>query len=100
MSQPALMRSLSDRETRLLSALAAAGRSVFTIDEARRTPGANDADVAKLLYRLTAKRWVQRLEQLGDVSTIGIRGPASLVDGENTPPGGRQRTQQAGLTVA
>ena len=63
MSQSTLIRSLSDREARLLSALAAAGRHVFTIEEARQTADVNGADVARLLYRLTAKRWVQRLER-------------------------------------
>jgi len=62
-SQPILARSLSDREARLLSALAAAGRTVFTIEEARQTSCANAAEVAGLLYRLAAKRWVQRLER-------------------------------------
>ncbi len=63
MSQPTLIRSLSDREARLLSALAAAGQHIFTIEEARQTADVNGADVARLLYRLTAKRWVQRLER-------------------------------------
>jgi len=63
LSQPTLVRSLSDREARLLSALAAAGQNIFTIEEARQTSGANGADVARLLYRLAAKRWVQRLER-------------------------------------
>jgi predicted transcriptional regulator of viral defense system len=58
-----LLRSLSDREARLLSALAAAGRNVFTTDEARQTIGDNGAEVARLLHRLTTKRWVQRLER-------------------------------------
>jgi predicted transcriptional regulator of viral defense system len=62
-SQPTLIRSLGDREARLLSALAAAGRHVFTIEEARQTADVNGADVARLLHRLTAKRWVQRLER-------------------------------------
>jgi len=62
-SQPTLIRSLGDREARLLSALAAAGRHVFTIEEARQTAGDNGADVARLLHRLAAKRWVQRLER-------------------------------------
>lgn len=63
MSQPILIRSLSDREARLLSALAAAGQNIFTIEEARQTSDADGADVARLLYRLAAKRWVQRLER-------------------------------------
>ncbi len=62
-SQTTLIRSLSDREARLLSALAAAGRHVFTIDEARQIAALNGADITRLLYRLTAKRWVQRLER-------------------------------------
>jgi len=63
MSQSTLARSLSEREARLLSALAAAGRNTFTIEEARQTSGINGSDVARLLYRLSAKRWVQRLER-------------------------------------
>jgi predicted transcriptional regulator of viral defense system len=62
-SQSTLMRSLSNREARLLSALAAAGQHVFTIDEARQITDVNGADVARLLYRLAAKHWVQRLER-------------------------------------
>jgi len=62
-SQPILARSLSDREARLLSALAAAGQNIFTIEEARQTSGDDGAEVARLLYRLAAKRWVQRLER-------------------------------------
>ena len=63
MAQPTVIRSLSDREARLLSALAAAGQQIFTIEEARQTAGDNGADVARLLHRLTAKRWLQRLER-------------------------------------
>jgi predicted transcriptional regulator of viral defense system len=47
----------------LLSALAAAGRRVFTTEEARQTAGVKGADVTRLLHRLAAKRWVQRLER-------------------------------------
>lgn len=63
MSQSAPIRSLSDREARLLSELAAAGRTVFTIEEARQVADTNGADVTRLLHRLAAKRWVQRLER-------------------------------------
>lgn len=63
MSQPVLVRSLSDREARLLTALAAAGRTIFTIEEARQAYDGNGADVARLLHRLSAKRWVERLER-------------------------------------
>jgi predicted transcriptional regulator of viral defense system len=62
-SQPTQVRSLSDREARLLSALAAAEQNIFTVEEARQTSGANGVEVARLLYRLAAKRWVQRLER-------------------------------------
>ncbi len=40
-----------------------AGRNTFTIEEARGTSSINGAVVTKLLYRLTAKRWLQRLER-------------------------------------
>lgn len=63
MSQPTLVRSLSEREARLLSELAAAGRKIFTVEEARQMFDFNGADVVRLLYRLSAKRWVQRLER-------------------------------------
>ena len=63
MSQFPLVRSLSQREARLLSELAAAGRNIFTIDEARQALGDDGADIARLLYRLSAKRWVQRLQR-------------------------------------
>lgn len=58
-----LTRSLSEREAYLLSELAAAGSFVFTIEEARRVSTVDEKDVARLLYRLTAKRWLQRLER-------------------------------------
>lgn len=63
MSQSTLVRSLSAHESRLLSALAAAGMSTFTIDQARQASGIDGPDIARLLYRLSAKRWVQRLER-------------------------------------
>jgi predicted transcriptional regulator of viral defense system len=62
-SKPATVRSLSDREARLLSALAAAGWTIFTIEEARQAYDGNGADVARVLHRLSAKRWVERLER-------------------------------------
>lgn len=61
--QPIPIRSLSDREARLLSALAAAGRHIFTVEEAHQIAGVHGVDVARLLYRLAAKHWVQRLER-------------------------------------
>lgn len=63
MSEPVVIRSLSDREARLLSALAAAGRTVFSIEEAREAQGVNGNEVARLLHRLSAKRWLERLER-------------------------------------
>lgn len=63
MPEPVLIRSLGDREARLLSALAAAGQTIFTIAEARQADGGNGVDVARVLHRLSAKRWVERLER-------------------------------------
>jgi predicted transcriptional regulator of viral defense system len=56
-------RSLSEREAFFLSELAAAGRPAFTIDEARHVSTVDEGDVPRLLHRLTAKRWLQRLER-------------------------------------
>ncbi len=56
-------RSLSEREAYLLSELAAAGSPVFTIAEARHVSTVEEGDMARLLHRLTAKRWLQRLER-------------------------------------
>lgn len=63
MSQFTVVRSLSEREARLLSALAAADLNTFTIEQARQIPGIDGAHVTRLLYRLSAKRWLQRLER-------------------------------------
>lgn len=57
------MRSLSAQESRLLGELAAAGRTLFPIEDARLTVQAEAADMARLLHRLVAKRWLQRLER-------------------------------------
>ena len=57
------MRSLSKQESRLLGELAAAGRTLFTTEDARLISQAEDADMARLLHRLVAKRWLQRLER-------------------------------------
>lgn len=56
-------RTLSERESYLLSTLSAAGRTVFTVDDARAVLGAPDASVRKLLHRLHRKRWIRRLER-------------------------------------
>jgi len=63
MSHPNLARTLSEREAHLLSELAAAGRYVFTIEDARQALGNNGADTARVLSRLATKRWLQRLER-------------------------------------
>ncbi|GAB4537272.1 MAG: type IV toxin-antitoxin system AbiEi family antitoxin domain-containing protein [Anaerolineae bacterium] len=47
----------------MLSELAAQGRNIFTVEDARAAPGSEGTDVVKLLYRLAAKRWVRRLER-------------------------------------
>jgi predicted transcriptional regulator of viral defense system len=63
MSKPKPVRSLSARESSLLSALAAADFNTFTIDQARQAAGIDGPEVTRLLYRLSVKRWVQRLER-------------------------------------
>lgn len=63
MSQSTLVRSLSEREAFLLSELAAAGMSTFTVEQAGQTSGLSGADVTRLLHRLSAKRWLRRLER-------------------------------------
>jgi predicted transcriptional regulator of viral defense system len=63
MSKPTAVRSLSALETRLLSALAASDLNTFTIEQARQVSGIEGPDVARLLHRLSVKRWVQRLER-------------------------------------
>ncbi|MFW6115587.1 MAG: type IV toxin-antitoxin system AbiEi family antitoxin domain-containing protein [Chloroflexota bacterium] len=56
-------RTLGPTETRLLNRLAADGRVVFSTAEARAALDGEDRDVNKLLYRLTRKRWLLRLEK-------------------------------------
>lgn len=63
MLQTTPLRSLSEQESRLFSTLAAAGQTLFTIEDARQAMRAENADVARLLHRLAAKRWLQRLER-------------------------------------
>jgi predicted transcriptional regulator of viral defense system len=63
MSQSIPFRSLSERESRLLSELAATGRSLFTVEDARRAFRGDGNDIARVLYRLSAKRWLERLER-------------------------------------
>lgn len=47
----------------MLNRLAAAGEVVFSTDEARAALGDGEQNVNKLLYRLTRKRWLLRLEK-------------------------------------
>lgn len=47
----------------LLSALAASGQRVFTIDDARAVLNRDGVGVRKLLHRLVAKRWLERVER-------------------------------------
>ena len=63
MSPSALPRSLSRQEARLLTALSAAGRSIFTIEDARAALGEDGSKTKKLLHRLCAKRWIERIER-------------------------------------
>jgi predicted transcriptional regulator of viral defense system len=56
-------RTLGPTETRLLNRLAADGQVVFTTDQARAALGDADQNINKLLYRLTRKRWLLRLEK-------------------------------------
>jgi predicted transcriptional regulator of viral defense system len=56
-------RTLGPTETRLLNRLAANGQIVFSTDQARAALGDTEQNVNKLLYRLTRKRWLLRLEK-------------------------------------
>lgn len=56
-------RTLGPTETRLLNRLAADGKVVFSTDQARAALGDTEKNVNKLLYRLTRKRWLLRLEK-------------------------------------
>jgi predicted transcriptional regulator of viral defense system len=63
MSDQSLSRTLSERESLLLSTLSADGHTVFTIEDAHAVLEDSDADVRKLLHRLNRKRWIKRLER-------------------------------------
>jgi len=54
---------LGEQGARLLSSLSAAGRTVFTIKDARAVLDTSDSRVRKLLHRLHRKRWIKRLER-------------------------------------
>ena len=61
MSDNAPSRTLSERESHLLSSLSAAGYTVFTIKDARAALDIDDAGLRKLLHRLSRKGWLKRL---------------------------------------
>jgi len=63
MSQGQPKRTLSKRESFLLSGLAASGRTLFTIEDARARLDTTKANTRKLLYRLHRKQWIRRLER-------------------------------------
>jgi predicted transcriptional regulator of viral defense system len=56
-------RTLGPTETRLLNRLAADGQIIFSSEQARAALGNDEYDVNKLLYHLTRKRWLLRLEK-------------------------------------
>ena len=56
-------RTLGSTETRLLNRLAADGHVVFSTAQAREALGNGGQDINKLLYHLTRKRWLLRLEK-------------------------------------
>jgi len=56
-------RTLGPTETRLLNRLAADGHVVFSTAQARAALGNGGQDINKLLYQLTRKRWLLRLEK-------------------------------------
>lgn len=57
------VRTLGPTETRLLNRLAAEGHVVFSTAQARAALGHGGQDINKLLYHLTRKRWLLRLEK-------------------------------------
>jgi len=56
-------RTLGPIETRLLNRLAADGHVAFSTAQARTALGNGGQDINKLLYHLTRKRWLLRLEK-------------------------------------
>ena len=63
MPENTYLRTLSQRESHLLSSLAAAGFTVFTTSDARDLLKDGSVDIGKLLYRLNRKGWLKRLER-------------------------------------
>jgi len=56
-------RTLSERESYLLSSLSAAGFTAFSIEDARQVATIEDAALRKLLHRLSHKGWLKSLER-------------------------------------
>jgi predicted transcriptional regulator of viral defense system len=54
-------KSLGDTEARLLSSLAAEGKSVFTLPEAQKIAGVSDYAIRLLMSGLVKKKWLIRL---------------------------------------
>jgi predicted transcriptional regulator of viral defense system len=57
------IRTMGPTEARLLNRLAANGHTIFTTDQARAVLKISDRDINKVLYQLTRKRWLLRLEK-------------------------------------
>lgn len=57
------VRTLNSQETRLLNALSAAGKTVFTVEDAQAAANGQSANLPRLLSGLTRKRWLLRLER-------------------------------------
>jgi len=56
-------RTLGSQGAQLLTALSVAGKTVFTVEDARQLLDGDGTLVRKLLYRLEKRGWVQRLER-------------------------------------
>lgn len=63
MSPDLPIRTLSERESRLLSRLAATGHAIFTVADAQGMFDGDSAGLPLVLHRLAVKRWLQRLER-------------------------------------
>ena len=59
----ATTKTLGAQGARLLTGLSETGKSVFTVEDARRAVGDGDKSVRQLLYRLEKRGWIQRLER-------------------------------------
>lgn len=57
------IRTLNTQETRLLNALSAAGKTVFTVEDALVAANGQGANLPRLLSSLAHKRWLLRLER-------------------------------------